>query len=78
MGPHRSENVKTLLLLQIAAESFQNFLPNCSPKTTLGIFEILIFPFFSFDTCLQKISNVIPTAAVKQSAKVHGPRVQEM
>ncbi len=29
----------------------------------------------TFDTSLQKIANVIPTAAVKQSAKVHGPLV---
>ncbi len=28
-----------------------------------------------FDTSLQKIANVIPTAAVKQSAEVHGPLV---
>ncbi len=29
-----------------------------------------------FDTSLQKITNVIPTAAVKQSAKVLGPLVE--
>ncbi len=29
----------------------------------------------SFDTSLQKIANVIPTAGVKQGAKVHGPLV---
>ncbi len=28
-----------------------------------------------FDTSLQKFANVIPTAAVKQDAKVHGPLV---
>ncbi len=40
MGPYGSENLKTLLL-QIAAESFQNFLkflPNGPHKTMFGIF----------------------------------------
>ncbi len=45
IGPYGSADFKTLLLLQIAAESFQtfflNFLPNGSHKTTFGIFEIL-------------------------------------
>ncbi len=44
MGLCGSENVKTLLILQIAAESFQtflNFLPDGPHKTTFGIFEIL-------------------------------------
>ncbi len=44
MGPYGSENVKMLLLLQIAAESFKlflNFLCNGPHKTTFGIFEIL-------------------------------------
>ncbi len=45
MGPHGSENFKTPLLLQIAAESFQTFpefsFPNDPHKTTFGIFEIL-------------------------------------
>ncbi len=44
MGPYRSENFKTVLLLQIAAEGFQtflNYLPNGPHKTTIGIFEIL-------------------------------------
>ncbi len=44
MGPCGSENFKTLLLLQIAAESFQTFpefLPNGYHKTAYGIFEIL-------------------------------------
>ncbi len=31
-----------------------------------------------FDTSLQKITNVIPTSAVKQSTKVHGPLVNYM
>ncbi len=54
MGPYWSENFKTLLLLQIAAENFQiflNFLPNVPHKTTFGIFEILkieIFKTFLF------------------------------
>ncbi len=49
------ENFKTLLLLQIAVESFQtflNFLLNGPHKTTFGIFEILkieiLTIFFSF------------------------------
>ncbi len=44
MGPYGSENFKTLLLLQITAESFQlflNFLSNGPHKTTFAIFEIL-------------------------------------
>ncbi len=45
MGPYGSEYFKTLLLLQIAAESFQtfflNFLPIGPHKTAFGIFEIL-------------------------------------
>ncbi len=44
MGPYGSKNFKTLLLLQIAAESFQpflNFLPNGPHKSMFGIFEIL-------------------------------------
>ena len=44
MGLYGSQYFKTLLLLQIAAESFQtflNFLPNGPHKTTVEIFEIL-------------------------------------
>ncbi len=44
MGSYGSETFKTLLLLQIAAESFQTFpkfLHNGPHKTTFGIFEIL-------------------------------------
>ena len=45
MGPNGSENFKTLLLLQITAESvpqlFLNFLPNSPHKSAFGIFEIL-------------------------------------
>ncbi len=43
MGPYGSEKFKMLLLLQIAAESFQTFLkflPNGPHKTTFGIFKI--------------------------------------
>ena len=46
MGPNRSENFKTLLLLQIAAKSFETcteFPPNGPYKNTFGIFEILSF-----------------------------------
>ena len=49
MGPYGSENVKTLLLLQIAAESFHTFhefLPHGPHKTTFGIFEILKIELF--------------------------------
>ena len=48
MGPYGSQNFKTLLLLQIIAESFQTFpefLPNGPPKTTVRIFEILKLKF---------------------------------
>ncbi len=48
MGPYGSENYKTLLLLQTAAESFQafpEFSPNSPHKTTFGIFEILKIEF---------------------------------
>ena len=55
MGPYGSPDFKTLLLLQIAAESFQtflNFLPNGPHENTFGIFEILIIEiltiFFRF------------------------------
>ena len=44
MGTYGSENLKTVLLLYIAAESFQtflNFLTNCPHKITFGIFDIL-------------------------------------
>ncbi len=44
MGPYGSQNFKTLLLLQIAAESFTlflNFLANGPQKTMFGIYEIL-------------------------------------
>ncbi len=50
MGPNGSENFKTLLLLQIAAESFQiflNFLANGHNKTMFGIFEIWNFRFLT-------------------------------
>ncbi len=45
MGPYGSNNFKTLLLLQIAAESFQTF-PEISSewssqKLMFGIFDIL-------------------------------------
>ncbi len=43
MGPYGSENFKTLLLLQIAAKSFESspdFPPNGPRKTMFGIFEI--------------------------------------
>ncbi len=46
MGPNGSENFKTLLLLQIAAKSFElvlNFPPNGPHKSMFGIFEILSF-----------------------------------
>ena len=47
MGPNRSKNFKTLLLLQIAAvlKLFLNFPPNGPQKTTFEIFEILSFRF---------------------------------
>ena len=47
MGPYGSENFKTLLLLQIAAEIqlYLNFLPNGPHKSMFGIFEILSFRF---------------------------------
>ncbi len=44
MGPYGTKNFTTLLLLQIAAESFQAFpyfLPNGPHKNTFGIFDIL-------------------------------------
>ena len=51
MGPNRSENFKTLLLLQIAGESFQTFpdffLLNGPHKSTFDIFEILSFWFLT-------------------------------
>ncbi len=50
MGPIRSENVKTLLLLQIAAKVFElvlNFFPDGPHNSTLGIFEILSFWIFN-------------------------------
>ncbi len=40
MGPYGRDNFKTLLLLQITAESFQtfpDFFPNAPHKTTFGI-----------------------------------------
>ncbi len=46
MGPNGSENVKTPLLLQIAAKRFKvvlNFPPNDPHKTTLGIFKKIFF-----------------------------------
>ena len=48
MGLNGGENVKTLLLLHIAAKSVQmcsDFFPNGPHKTTLGFFEILSFRF---------------------------------
>ena len=41
MGPYGSTYFKTLLLLQIAAETFLNFLSNGPHKTAFAIFEIL-------------------------------------
>ena len=44
MGPYGRKNFKTLLLLQIAVESFQlllEFLPKGPHKTVFRIFEIL-------------------------------------
>ena len=44
MGPYGSQNFKTVLILYIAAESFQtspDSFPNDPHKTTLGIFKIL-------------------------------------
>ncbi len=44
MGPYGGKNFQTLLLLQIAAESFQTFpefLHNGLHKIMFGIFEIL-------------------------------------
>ena len=52
MGPNGSENVKTLLLLQITANNFQTkvlswiFFPMVL-KNTLGIFEILSLRFLT-------------------------------
>ncbi len=46
MGPHGSENFKTLLLLQITVfKLFLNFLPNGPHKPTVVIFEILMIFF---------------------------------
>ncbi len=48
MGPYGSENFKMLLLLQIAAKSFETcpeFSPNGPHKNWFGIFEILSFRF---------------------------------
>ena len=53
MGPYRSENFKTLLLLQITAKSFQaspefsSHYPGSPHKTAFGIFEIFKFPIFN-------------------------------
>ncbi len=38
MGPYESENFKTLLLLQVVAESFQTF-PEFSPDPTFSVSE---------------------------------------
>ncbi len=48
MGPYGSPNFKVLLLLQIAAESFQTspeFVFNDPHKTMFGIFETLKLKF---------------------------------
>ncbi len=48
MGPNGSENFKTLLLLQIAAKSFETcpeVSSQWSSQITFGIFEILSFRF---------------------------------
>ena len=50
MGPNGRDNFKTLLLLQIAAKSFETcseFSRNGPHKTTSGIFEILSFQFLT-------------------------------
>ncbi len=50
MGPSRSKNFKTLLLLQIAAKNFETcseFATNGPHKTMWGIFGILSFPFLT-------------------------------
>ena len=51
MGPNGSENFKTLLLLQITANSFEacpKFSSNGLHKSTCGIFEMLSFRFLTF------------------------------
>ncbi len=54
MGPYGRENVKTRLLLQIVAKSFETcpgFPPNGPHKTAFGIlkiFEFLIFNEYFF------------------------------
>ncbi len=58
--------------LQIAAEGFKlflNFLPNGPHKPAFKIFEILKIEILTF--FFRKITNVIPSAAAKQNAKVH-------
>ncbi len=50
MRPNGSENFKLLLLLQMAAKSFETcpeFPPNGPHKITLGIFKILSFRFLT-------------------------------
>ncbi len=58
MGPYGSENLKTLLLLQIAAKSFQTF-PEFSPQWSSQnyVWDFWNFEFLIFNDFFSKISN---------------------